>query len=208
MIDFEIWNTLQWILNTKIAKSNGGQSFDFFGPKYTKDFTFDAVRRSGCSPASSPLNLSRYFLRTWLLVNLADHLPLVFFPSSIRRVCEIGRQANLCNEVAVSAIGVWFSSRSIGCAHIELKFEGSVFQSPSKMTEKERENHVYMAKLAEQAERYDGKFIFFFPRFWRDSCLTFECRNFWGLWIHVFLPFYFPSFFLGFLCDKRSDYRL
>lgn len=28
-------------------------------------------------------------------------------------------------------------------------------------TEKERETHVYMAKLAEQAERYDGMSIFF-----------------------------------------------
>jgi len=34
-------------------------------------------------------------------------------------------------------------------------------------TEKERETHVYMAKLAEQAERYDGNSI---SRFFTVSC--------------------------------------
>lgn len=47
----------------------------------------------------------------------------------------------------------------------------------SMSTEKVRESHVYMAKLAEQAERYEGERPFFLPHFIYFSYLDFTCKT-------------------------------
>jgi len=49
-------------------------------------------------------------------------------------------------------------------------------------TDKERETHVYMAKLAEQAERYDGNFNLYLTRFFivfASTCFGFFLMDNW-----------------------------
>jgi len=51
-------------------------------------------------------------------------------------------------------------------------------------TDKERETHVYMAKLAEQAERYDGNFNLYLTRFFivfASTCFGFFLMDNWVL---------------------------
>ena len=52
-------------------------------------------------------------------------------------------------------------------------------------TEKERETHVYMAKLAEQAERYDGNFNLYITRFFvfASTCIGFFLMDNWVLFV-------------------------
>ncbi len=53
------------------------------------------------------------------------------------------------------------------------------------MTENTREDHVYMAKLAEQAERYDGMCLFLFS----CLCLSIHCGHREMQWSFVLTPY-------------------